>query len=176
MYWKEAYKTRTKEAYQGYNTIYNNEPRLDFAELLDHMERFTEVYKECKNDPPAIREAKCLDAQFPQIMLGIMPNDLFCGRADIFPLGMNAQYINSEWGFAMNFDWFDEKIADEEIPENDRERLKALRNYWVDHTSTKKFLAEMDPEDKVYLVTGGVTDGTVLDLANYPHAATAACG
>ena len=50
MYWKEAYKTRTKEAYQGYNTIYNNEPRLDFAELLDHMERFTEVYKECKND------------------------------------------------------------------------------------------------------------------------------
>ena len=81
MYWKEAYKTRTKEAYQGYNTIYNNEPRLDFAELLDHRERFTEVYKECKNDPPAIREAKCLDAQFPQIMLGIMPNDLFCGRA-----------------------------------------------------------------------------------------------
>lgn len=173
MYWKEAYKTRTKAAYQGYNTIYNNEPRLDFAELLDHMERFTEVYKECKNDPPAIREAKCLDAQFPQIMLGIMPNDLFCGRADIFPLGMNAQYINSEWGFAMNFDWFDEKIADEEIPVSDRERLKALQDYWVDHTSTKKFLAEMDPEDKVYLVTGGVTDGTVLDLANYPHAATA---
>ena len=105
MYWKEAYKTRTKESYAGYDTIYNNEPRLQFPELLDHMEQFTEVYKACKDDHPAIREAKCLDAQFPQIMLGIMPNDLFCGRADIFPLGMNAQYINSEWGFAMNFQW-----------------------------------------------------------------------
>ncbi|HAX53613.1 MAG TPA: hypothetical protein DCX82_17060, partial [Lachnospiraceae bacterium] len=73
MYWKEAYKTRTKDSYSGYATIYNNEPRLNFEELLEHMEDFTEVYKKCKNDHPAIREAKCLDAQFPQIMLGIMP-------------------------------------------------------------------------------------------------------
>ena len=69
MYWKEAYKTRTKDSYNGYSTIYNNEPRLNFAELLDHMEQFTEVYRNCKDDHPAIREAKCLDAQFPQIML-----------------------------------------------------------------------------------------------------------
>lgn len=173
MYWKEAYKTRTKDSYSGYATIYNNEPRLNFSELLDHMETFTEVYKKCKDNHPAIREAKCLDAQFPQIMLGIMPNDLFCGRADIFPLGMNAQYINSEWGFAMNFGWFDEKIADISIAKKQRDRLKVLREFWEDHTSTKKFLAEMDPTDKVYMVTGGVTNGKVLDLANYPHAATA---
>lgn len=173
MYWKEAYKTRTKDSYHGYETIYNNEPRLGFAELLDHMEAFTEVYKACKDEHPAIREAKCLDAQFPQIMLGIMPNDLFCGRADIFPLGMNAQYINSEWGFAMNFEWFDEKIADTSLSEKDRKRLSALQEYWKDHTSTKKFLAEMDPVDKVYMVTGGVADGSVLDLADLPHAATA---
>ncbi len=173
MYWKEAYKTRTKDSYSGYATIYNNEPRLDFTELLNHMELFTEVYKACKDEHPAIREAKCLDAQFPQIMLDIMPNDLFCGREDIFPLGMNAQYINSEWGFAMNFEWFDEKIADTSIASEDRERLVVLREYWKDHTSTKKFLAEMDPTDKVYMITGGVTDGTVLDLANFPHAATA---
>ena len=173
MYWKEAYKIRTKAAYEGYDTIYNNEPRLGFDELIDYMERFTETYKACKDDHPAIREARALDAQYPEIMLGIMPNDLFCGRADIFPLGMNAQYINSEWGFAMNFDWFDEKIGDEKIPQSQRDRLRALREYWQDHTSTKKFLAEMDPVDKVYMVTGGVADGTVLDLAGFPHAATA---
>lgn len=173
MYWKEAYKTRTKKFYEGYDTIYNNEPRLNFAELLNHMEEFTEVYKNCKDDHPAIREAKCLDAQFPQIMLDIMPNDLFCGRADIFPLGMNAQYINSEWGFAMNFDWFAEKIADSNVSNEDKERLKKLVDYWQAHTSTKRFLAEMDETDKIYMVTGGVADGNVLDLANYPHAATA---
>ena len=173
MYWKEAYKTRTKDSYKGYATIYNNKPRLNFDELLNHMEAFTEVYKECKDEHPAIREAKCLDAQYPQIMLDIMPNDLFCGRADIFPLGMNAQYINSEWGFAMNFDWFEEKISDDSIPEEDRKRFEKLREYWKNHTSTKKFLAEMDEQDKVYMITGGVTDGSVLDLANFPHGATA---
>lgn len=173
MYWKEAYKIREKASYDGYATIYNNEPRLKFPELLDYMEEFTEVCKACKEEHPAIREARCLDAQFPQIMLGIMPNDLFCGREDIFPLGMNAQYINSEWGFAMNFDWFDEKIADETISKADRRRLAALREYWKDHTSTRKFLTEMDPVDKIYMITGGVSDGTVLDLAHFPHAATA---
>lgn len=173
MYWKEAYKIRIKNSYSGYATIYNNEPRLSFDELLDHMESFTKVYKECKDEHPAIREAKCLDAQFPQIMLGIMPNDLFCGREDIFPLGMNAQYVNSEWGFAMNFDWFEEKIADTSILDGSHRRLTDLMEYWKDHTSTKKFLAEMDSVDKIYMITGGVGDGAVLDLANFPHAATA---
>ena len=173
MYWKEHYKTRTLDHYEGYETIYNNEPRLYFPALLDHMEAFTEVYKSCKDDHPAIREAKCFDAQYPQMMLGIMPNDLFCGRADIFPLGMNAQYINSEWGFVMNFGWFDEKIADEFISETDRNRLKVLREFWSVNTSTRRFLAEMDPVDKVYMVTGGVTDGTVLDLEGQPHGASA---
>ena len=45
MYWKEAYKTRTRDSYKDYETIYNNEPRLDFSELLDHMEEFTQIYK-----------------------------------------------------------------------------------------------------------------------------------
>lgn len=173
MYWKEHYKTRTAAAYEGYETIYNNEPRLYFPELLDHMEEFTEVYKACKDDHPAIREVKCFDAQYPQMMLGIMPNDLFCGRADIFPLGMNAQYINSEWGFVMNFGWFDEQIANEDNSEHDRERLKKLKEFWSVNTSTRRFLAEMDPVDKLYMVTGGVTDGTVLDLEGQPHAASA---
>lgn len=173
MYWKEAYKTRTRAGYAGYSTIYNNEPRLDFAQLLDHMEQFTQVYQSCKDEHPAIREAKCFDAQYPQMMLNIMPNDLFCGRVDIFPLGMNAQYINSEWGFVMNFSWFDEKIADSSISLKDRERLEALKAFWSQNTSTRRYLAEMDPTDKVYLVTGGVSDGSVLNLANQPHAATA---
>lgn len=169
MYWKEKYKTRKVEQYEGYDTIYNNAPRLDFSMLLDHMEAFTEVYKACREDHPAIREAKCFDAQFPQMMLGIMPNDLFCGRADIFPLGMNAQYINNEWGFVMNFEWFDDKIADALVSEKDRERLSSLREYWSDKTSSMRYLNEMDKVEKEYLITGGVG----LDPNGQPQAASA---
>lgn len=169
MYWKEKYKTRTVERYEGYDTIYNNVPRLDFAELLDHMEAFTEVYKKYGNAHPAVREAKCFDAQFPQMMLGIMPNDLFCGRTDIFPLGMNAQYINNEWGFVMNFEWFDRKLEDKRIPKEDRERLSVLRKYWSDKTSSMRYLNEMDPLEKEYLITGGVG----FDPNGQPQAASA---
>lgn len=169
MYWKEKYKTRTVDQYEGYDTIYNNIPRLDFAELLDHMEAFTEVHKKYRNAHPAIREAECFDAQFPQMMLGIMPNDLFCGRADIFPLGMNAQYINNEWGFVMNFEWFDGKLEDESVSEKDRRRLLALREYWSDKTSSMRYLNEMDPVEKEYLITGGVG----FDPNGQPQAASA---
>ena len=43
---------------------------------------------------------------------------------------MNAQYINSEWGFVMNFQWFEEKIQDPDVDEKDRRRLKELRDFW----------------------------------------------
>ena len=59
------------------------------------------------------------------------------------------------------------------MDEKDRRRLKELRDFWSDHTSTRRFLAEMDPEDKIYMVTGGVTDGRTLDLEGQPHAASA---
>ena len=118
MYLKELYKSRTVDKYEGYDTIYNNEPRVKLPELIEHMERFTEVYKKNADAHPAIREANCFDAQYPTMMLGIAANDLFVGRADIFPLGFNAQYINGEWGFVMNAPWFEARMEDPEVTDN----------------------------------------------------------
>ena len=80
MYWKEKYKTRTVKGYEGSDTIYNNEPRVEFDELVDYMERFTELYKKVRDEHPSLREAICFDAQYPLMMLNIMPNDKFVGR------------------------------------------------------------------------------------------------
>ena len=168
MYWKEKYKTREVEAYEGSDTIYNNEPRVPFMELVDYMEGFTEKYKSVKDEHPSIREALCFDYQYPMMMLGIMPNDRFVGRADIFPLGFNAQFINSEWGFAMNTEWFNAQI---ESPENDEEvkqRLTAIRDYWVNETSNGRYFREMDPVHREYFLGG--PDYEVKELETKPVA------
>lgn len=173
MYWKEKYKTRTVESYEGSDTIYNNEPRIQFDDLIDYMEGFTDLYKKVRNEHPSLREAICFDYQYPAMMLGIMPNDKFVGRADIFPLGFNAQYINSEWGFAMNLPWFEEHISDEGIPEEQRQRLAALKDFWKDETSGGRFLKEMDPMHFEYLMSGGTENFTKALLEIKPVAGAA---
>ena len=155
MYWKEKYKTRTVEGYEGSDTIYNNEPRVEFDELVDYMERFTELYKKVRDEHPSLREAICFDAQYPLMMLNIMPNDKFVGRADIFPLGFNAQYINNEWGFALDTEWFNEQIQNEQIPQSQRDRLAALKGFWKDETSNGRFTKNMDPVHYEFLWSGG---------------------
>ena len=156
MYLKELYKSRTVDKYKGYDTIYNNEPRVKLPELIEHMERFTEIYKKNADAHPAIREANCFDAQYPTMMLGIAANDLFVGRADIFPLGFNAQYINGEWGFVMNAPWFEARMADPEVTDEQKARLAAIFQFWKDKTSMQKFADRFDPEDAIYLLNGGV--------------------
>ena len=138
MYLKALYKSRTVDKYEGYDTIYNNEPRVKLPELIEHMERFTEVYKKNADAHPAIREAYCFDAQYPTMMLGIAANDLFVGRADIFPLGFNAQYINGEWGFVMNVPWFEARMEDPEVTDEQKARLAAIFQFWKDKTSMQK--------------------------------------
>ena len=155
MYWKEKYKTRTVKGYEGSDTIYNNEPRVEFDELVDYMERFTELYKKVRDEHPSLREAICFDAQYPLMMLNIMPNDKFVGRADIFPLGFNAQYINNEWGFALDNEWFNEQIQNEQIPQSQRDRLAALKEFWKDETSNGRFTKNMDPVHYEFLWSGG---------------------
>jgi pyruvate-formate lyase len=155
MYWKEKYKSRTAESYEGYDTIYNNEPRVQFDELMDYMEDFTKLYKKVREENPSIREALCFDKQYPTMMLEIMPNDKFVGRADVFPLGFNAQYINSEWGFAINTEWFNEQIASDAVSEKDKKRLTALKDFWIPESSNGRFTRNMNPTHFEFLYSGG---------------------
>jgi pyruvate-formate lyase len=173
MYLKELYKTRTVEKYEGYDTVYNNESRIKLPELIDHMERFTETYKITLDAHPAIREAACFDAQFPAMMLGIASNDRFVGRADLFPLGFNAQYINGAWGFVMETSWFLARFEDPEVTEEQKQRLRAIYEFWGDKTSMGRFRATMDEESALYLVNGGVVGKNAISGYGRPNAALA---
>jgi hypothetical protein len=65
-------------------------PRTDAAGLRQAV-AFTEVFRRHEAAPPARREAACLAAQFPAILLPIQDGDLFAGRLQHAPVGFSPE-------------------------------------------------------------------------------------
>ncbi|HEX2984035.1 MAG TPA: hypothetical protein VHO28_10885, partial [Ignavibacteriales bacterium] len=50
------------------------------SSTLETELKFTEVYRKYQHEHPAIREAMCLQAEYPAYFAGIQQGDLFAGR------------------------------------------------------------------------------------------------
>ncbi len=137
MYIYEEYRSRKASDY-GNGAKFNDTSRMDLPKLLDFMEYFTQIYKEHRNDPPALREAACFRAQYPATMLGVESNDLFVGRFDVFPLGLGHQFTNGEFGFTVRHEWFTELLESDETNPEDKKRLQSLYDFWKIHNTIQK--------------------------------------
>ena len=62
------------------------------ADVLDVEIAFTEAYKAYQHASPAIREAHCLQKQFPAVCLPPQPEDLFVGRVRYRGVGFSPQF------------------------------------------------------------------------------------
>jgi len=60
-------------------------------ENLELELRFTETYRQHKDEHPALREIACLRAQYPAILGGIQDGDLFAGRLEFGAVGFSTQ-------------------------------------------------------------------------------------
>ena len=63
-------------------------------ESLARELRFTETYQRYRQEHPAIREAMCLQTQYPDFFTQILDGDLFAGRIDHPRVGFSPD----EWG------------------------------------------------------------------------------
>ncbi len=151
MFIDERYKSRTVEVYGDNETIYNDKSRLSFGELLDYMEEFTKVYCAYEYAPIAIREGEIFKVQYPAMALSVLPGDLFCGRMDVFPLGLGHQYTNSEWGYVYRDDWFQKQYEDPEISEESKCRLRKIGEFWKARNTIRKTEDLRNPEDYKYV-------------------------
>jgi len=161
MFIDERYKARTVSSYDGEDEIYNDESRLSFHELLDHMEAFTKTFQKYEYAPVAIREGEIFKVQYPAMALGILKSDLFCGRMDVFPIGLGHQYTNSEWGYVYREDWFLKQYERTDITQEDKQRLYAVADYWKSHNTIRKTEDLRNPEDYKYVhnvVVNGMPD------------------
>lgn len=113
------------------------------------MTRFTEAYQKHYNQHPALREAYCLDAQFPDMLGDIDANDRFCGRTDFLPIGFFPQELML--GYYCDEKYMHEYFKDVPLSENDNLHLKELLEFWKTENTNYKVRAAYPPDMQAVL-------------------------
>jgi pyruvate-formate lyase len=98
---------------------------------------FTDTYKRYKNEHIAIREAMCLQAQFPAILSEIERDDKIAGRTNWGLVGFSPH--NAPQNCAYGYFCYDQKIIEAieqgNIPINQRDGVMEMLHFWKKETS-----------------------------------------
>ncbi len=140
-----------------------------FCEDAFQVERqFTAVYKANIDEDKAIREARCLAAQYPATLSPVKPNDLLAGRCIATP-GVDA--VLYKWnaakhhipalgflplcpgsgpgaGYYCHKNILDKKIEDLQPDDAVRTELQGIVDFWETETTCARFEAALTPEMK----------------------------
>lgn len=131
-------------------------------EQLEIMEAYTRTHREYSDAPKELREIACLRVLYPRLFRRIEDEDLVAGRLDFLPIGFGC--VTSVGGVG-HYCVFNKLLAFREQLENEEQkaRVDALYDYWLEHDLKTKYCREMLTEDTV---------GRFIDV-NYPLIATA---
>ena len=101
--------------------------------------KFTETYKQYKNEHPAIREAMCLKVQYPAFFTEIEDGDLFAGRIKNTLVGVTPdEWGSTAFGYYCVKDKILEELKNSEINDDTRKKVLEMVEYWnVESTSAK---------------------------------------
>ena len=161
-------------------------PQTDPAHPLAWELRFTETYRAHREAHPALREAACLRAQYPEILLPIEEGDLLAGRVRPRLVGFSPD----EWGTAA-FGYYHLPQAIREAAEahdldaETRRRVEAMITFWDEESTAAKLrraypeaMARALPSDDwmntygvafpLYRLTGGTVDYAKLVRLGLP--------
>jgi len=117
--------------------------------IIAQAVNFTEVYKQHKNSPVAIREAMCFKAQYPALLPLPREGDMYAGRRS----GRRVVYVGSVWWMGMpgyspknpveskqGGYCFDFAAPYSNLPQTDEEReiLQNLSDFWTNESTSGK--------------------------------------
>lgn len=153
--------------------------RKEFATEL----KFTEIYKKHLKDHPAIREARCLAAQYPDYFTEILDKDLFAGRIRHGRVGFSID----EWGptafaYYCQFEEIENDLKSGDYNDDEKKEIHAMMDFWKNEDTSEKLrkaypqkMAQYLPSDDwmntsgvafpLYRLTGGnINFKKLLDL------------
>ncbi len=130
-------------------------------EQLEIMEEYTSVHKSMSGASKEEREVACLKVLFPRLLRTIQDQDLFAGRLDFLPIGFGT--VTSVGGVGHYCVFRKLRSFQNDLPEEERHRVDALYDYWLDHDLKTQYNKEVLTHDTV---------GMFIDC-NYPMIATA---
>lgn len=159
-----------------YNIIVSTSTQPLIAQAVD----FTEVYRRCRDEHPAVREAMCLKTQYPAILTDIRKGDFFAGRKQdhwlaytgtiawgTFPAEADgAQVMGKQGGYCFNFGAV-EKFA---LTGEDARQITELEAFWHSELSLAKIKRLWDDNmraslgDAAQVGAGSVGFGLALDI------------
>lgn len=117
-------------------TIMNESP-LTVSQKIRLMKDFTDTYIAYRDAPAAIREAMCLNVQFPAVMGVMKDDDVFAGRLGAVPVGFNPQEECQQLGYYYD-EYHFEKLFEEDISEDEKKILEELRSFWEENHTINK--------------------------------------
>lgn len=135
-------------------------PELSPMEQLELMERYTAVHS-APGQTKEGREAACLRVLYPALFRSIQPSDLIAGRLDFLPIGFGCVTSVGGVGHYCVFNKLTKFKA--QLPEEERGRVDALYQYWLEHDLKTKYCKDALKDDIV---------GMFIDC-DYPLIATA---
>jgi len=151
-------------------SIYMNKNSFD-TEL-----KFTQIYRKYQYDHPAIREAMCLDAQYPDYFADIKRNDLFVGRISHGLVGFSPdEWGSTAFGYYCRFEEIEKELSAGKYTEEEKKKILEMMDFWKNEdTSTKlrnsypELMVKFLPSDgwmntsgvafPLYRLTGGTVD------------------
>lgn len=130
----------------------------ELSRLVAQAVDFTETYKKHQHEPIPIREARCLQAQYPAIIRDLRPEDTFAGRKPldmIVYFGTIWWHAYPEWrrgekvegkqgGYCVNFSALDNYAKTKE----DNKALTKVLDFWEKECSLAKIRKVWDDELK----------------------------
>ena len=114
--------------------------------------KFTETYKQYKNEHPAIREAMCLKVQYPAFFTEIEDGDLFAGRIKNTLVGVTPdEWGSTAFGYYCVKDKILEELKNSEINDDTRKKVLEMVEYWNVESTSAKLRAAYPEEMANYL-------------------------
>jgi pyruvate-formate lyase len=109
---------------------------IDFSMEL----KFTDTYKRFKNGHIAIREARCLQVQFPAVLSGIEQNDRIAGRTKWGFVGFSPHNApaNAAYGYFCDEQKIIEAVEQGNIPLHQRDGVMEMLHFWKKENSKSK--------------------------------------
>ncbi|MHB8579268.1 MAG: pyruvate formate lyase family protein [Ignavibacteriaceae bacterium] len=142
--------------------------------------KFTETYKKYQNEHIAIREARCLQAEYPDYFSEINENDLFAGRIKHGLIGFSPdEWGPTAFGYYCQTEEMTKYLGSEGLSNEDKSKILYMLKFWEKENTSAKIrskysstMAKYFPSDDwmhdsgiafpLYRLTGGNIDNQKL--------------
>lgn len=114
--------------------------------------RFTETYKHYRDAHPAIREAMCLQVQYPAFFTPVKDNDLFAGRIKNTLAGITPdEWGPTAFGYYCLYDRIFDELKDSSINDDLRKQVLEMVDFWKKESTSSRIRESYSAEMKKFL-------------------------